>query len=428
MFRIGTGGGPGYHRLSEVLTGLPRFAYNKLRPRRPASGRGAGGEGLTTESTCLKPQAASLPPASDFWALKDVSFEVQPGEVIGIIGRNGAGKSTLLKVLSRITEPTSGRFGVRGRVASLLEVGTGFHPELTGRENIYVSGITLGMTRTEVKKRFDEIVDFSGVEKFLDTPVKHYSSGMQVRLGFAVAAHLESEILIVDEVLAVGDAEFQMKCASKINQRNDGKSIILVSHDLTIIRQLCNQVLVLAEGRLIKHGEPDEMASYYQRSRKAASRTSTPKCNRFGLAVVRCAVKNQQGQEVEELCSGQFATIFLKIHSQLPILRAGISLQIRDELGQLVTSICNAAESIGWINLYGTGALQVDIPRLLLLPGEYTIDILVHNDVDSHAFLDEARICNLTISPSRSPDAPLSYSRNHGRIRIECSLNWKQAT
>jgi lipopolysaccharide transport system ATP-binding protein len=272
-FRIGTGGGPAYHRLSELLTGLPRYAYNKLRPSRPAldpgsprpaSGRGAGGEGLTSESSPVPPTSSSLQPASDFWALRDVSFEVQPGEVVGIIGRNGAGKSTLLKILSRITEPTSGRFGVRGRVASLLEVGTGFHPELTGRENIYVSGITLGMTRAEIKKRFDEIVDFSGVEKFLETPVKHYSSGMQVRLGFAVAAHLESEILIVDEVLAVGDAEFQKKCLGKMKEVSGyGRTLLFVSHNTAAVSTLCERCILLSNGIVKQKGVTGSVLKQY---------------------------------------------------------------------------------------------------------------------------------------------------------------------
>ena len=185
-----------------------------------------------------------------FWALKDVSFEVQPGEVVGIIGRNGAGKSTLLKVLSRITEPTSGTARLRGRVASLLEVGTGFHPELTGRENIYLNGAILGMKRAEIARKFDEIVAFAEVEKFLDTPVKHYSSGMYVRLAFAVAAHLEPEIIIVDEVLAVGDAEFQKKCLGKMQEvsKGQGRTVLFVSHNMRAIRTLCTSAI------LIKHG------------------------------------------------------------------------------------------------------------------------------------------------------------------------------
>ncbi len=238
-FRIGTGNSPAYHRLSEALTGIPRMVWNSFRAS------------LQPTASILPPQVSSFPPASDFWALKDVSFEVKQGDIVGIIGRNGAGKSTLLKILSRITEPTSGRFGVRGRVASLLEVGTGFHPELTGRENIYVSGITLGMTRSEIKKRFDEIVDFSGVEKFLDTPVKHYSSGMQVRLGFAVAAHLESEILIVDEVLAVGDWEFQKKCIGRMEaESRSGRTTIFVSHSMAAVRRLCNRVVLFSSGKV----------------------------------------------------------------------------------------------------------------------------------------------------------------------------------
>src|SRR5262245_62018590 len=193
---------------------------------------------------------AGAPPETTekFWALTDVSFEVAKGEVVGIIGRNGAGKSTLLKILSRITEPTKGRIELRGRVASLLEVGTGFHPELTGRENIFLNGSILGMTRLDIDKKFDEIVDFAGTEKFLDTAIKYYSSGMYVRLAFAVAAHLDPEILIVDEVLAVGDAAFQKKCFSKMDEsRRQGRTVLMVSHNAAAIRRLCERAIVLAD-------------------------------------------------------------------------------------------------------------------------------------------------------------------------------------
>jgi lipopolysaccharide transport system ATP-binding protein len=205
------------------------------------------------------------PSKEEFWALKNISFEIKKGEAVGIIGRNGAGKSTLLKVLSRITEPTNGRIEINGRVASLLEVGTGFHPELTGRENIFLNGAILGMSRAEIRQKFDEIVDFSGVEKFLDTPVKRYSSGMYVRLAFAVAAHLEPEILVVDEVLAVGDAEFQKKCLGKMNDvsRNEGRTVLFVSHQLSAIRNLCNQVILLGSGKTIFQGDVNTGISKY---------------------------------------------------------------------------------------------------------------------------------------------------------------------
>lgn len=204
----------------------------------------------------------------EFWALRDVSLEVRPGERIGIIGRNGAGKSTLLKLLARITEPSKGRIALRGRVASLLEVGTGFHPELTGRENIYLNGAILGMHRVEVKRKFDEIVAFAGVEKFLDTPVKRYSSGMYIRLAFAVAAHLEPEILIIDEVLAVGDIEFQRKCLGKMEEvsKNHGRTVLFVSHQLAAVRQLCSHAVWLADGRLVSEGDVDEVVNAYLRS------------------------------------------------------------------------------------------------------------------------------------------------------------------
>jgi lipopolysaccharide transport system ATP-binding protein len=199
-------------------------------------------------------------------ALRDVSFDVKDGEVLGIIGKNGAGKSTLLKILSRITAPTSGAIKMKGRVASLLEVGTGFHPELSGRENIFLNGAILGMTRSEVARKFDEIVDFSGVEKFIDTPVKRYSSGMYVRLAFAVAAHLEPEILIVDEVLAVGDADFQKKCLGKMKDvsANQGRTVLFVSHNMTAVKNLCNRGIFLRQGQILQSGTADEVVAYYQ--------------------------------------------------------------------------------------------------------------------------------------------------------------------
>ena len=200
----------------------------------------------------------------DFWALRDVSFEVKPGEVVGIIGRNGAGKSTLLKLLSRITEPTAGRITLRGRVASLLEVGTGFHPELTGRENIFLNGAILGMTRAEIRRKFDEISAFAEVEKFLDTPVKRYSSGMYVRLAFAVAAHLEPEILIVDEVLAVGDAEFQKKCLGKMQDvASQGRTVLFVSHNMAAVRRLCARGILLGKGSVVTDGEINAIVDAY---------------------------------------------------------------------------------------------------------------------------------------------------------------------
>lgn len=200
----------------------------------------------------------------EIWALKDVSFTVEQGEVLGIIGRNGAGKSTLLKILSRVTAPTSGRIKVKGRVASLLEVGTGFHPELTGRENVYLNGTILGMSRKEIDRKFDEIVDFSGVEKFIDTPVKRYSSGMYVRLAFAVAAHLDPEILVVDEVLAVGDAEFQKKCLGKMSDvAQEGRTVLFVSHNMGAIRSLCSKAIYFDVGNIADIGETNDVVSSY---------------------------------------------------------------------------------------------------------------------------------------------------------------------
>jgi len=248
----------------------------------------------------LNPSATSY---EEFWALKDISFEVRQGEALGIIGRNGAGKSTLLKLLSRITEPTTGRFEINGRVSSLLEVGTGFHMELTGRENIYLNGTILGMKRREIKQKFDEIVAFSGVEQFIDTPVKHYSSGMKVRLAFSVAAHLEPEILIVDEVLAVGDAEFQKKCLGKMEDvAGDGRTVIFVSHDMAAVRNLCVKAQLFESGMLKMMADPSTVINKYLGNYYSTSNVS--KLNRKGdlgkfLKFQSLSVVNKNLQEAE---------------------------------------------------------------------------------------------------------------------------------
>ena len=246
-YRLGAAQGAGYRTLRESLSGAARGAWGRVRRFSPAA------------------DARPTAEADRFWALDDVSFDVEPGEVVGIIGRNGAGKSTLLKILSRITEPTDGRVVVRGRVGSLLEVGTGFHPELTGRENIFMNGSILGMSRRDISCKFDEIVAFAEVEKFLDTPVKRYSSGMYVRLAFAVAAHLHPEILLVDEVLAVGDAGFQKKCLGKMHDvAQAGRTVLFVSHSMAAVRALCSRAILLREGQIQQVGDVgDVVASYH---------------------------------------------------------------------------------------------------------------------------------------------------------------------
>ncbi|GAB1254826.1 ABC transporter ATP-binding protein [Desulfovibrio falkowii] len=255
----------------------------------------------------------------EFWALKDVSFDVMPGDRVGIIGRNGAGKSTLLKLLSRITEPTTGRITLRGRVASLLEVGTGFHPELTGRENIFLNGAILGMSRAEVRRKFDEIVDFAGVEKFLDTPVKRYSSGMYVRLAFAVAAHLEPEILIVDEVLAVGDTEFQKKCLGKMEEvGKKGRTILFVSHNMGMISKLCESTIFLQNGTIHTAGPTAIALGEYSKSRKQNA-SLRKRVDRDGTGEVRLTsiefIDGTTSESLQEIRTGQIITVRLGLES-----------------------------------------------------------------------------------------------------------------
>lgn len=260
------------------------------------------------------------PHASDsreFWALRDVSFRVTRGDIVGIIGRNGSGKSTLLKILSRVTEPTSGTAILRGRVASLLEVGTGFHPELSGRENVYLNGAILGLTRSEIRTRFDEIVSFAEVERFLDTPVKHYSSGMQVRLAFSVAAHLEPEILIVDEVLAVGDVAFQKKCIGKMGdftRRDANRTVLFVSHNLSLVRQLCRTAILLDQGRIVSQGPAPSVIDDYTRSLATPRPAAAPVESTSERARIQeVQITNDRGIAVAEVAVGESWNVRLNL-------------------------------------------------------------------------------------------------------------------
>jgi lipopolysaccharide transport system ATP-binding protein len=313
----------------------------------------------------------------EFWALKDVNFEIQQGDVVGIIGRNGAGKSTLLKVLSRITEPTVGRVRLRGRVASLLEVGTGFHQELTGRENIFLNGAILGMSKAEIRGKFDEIVSFAEVERFLDTPVKHYSSGMYVRLAFAVAAHLEPEILIVDEVLAVGDSQFQQKCIGKMREvaQGSGRTVLFVSHNMTTVSSLTDRVVILRNAQVDFQGDTAEGVRRYlevpgsDRGRYIADKTNSavPFVSRITL---------QQGGADQVHVSGEPMEITFEVRHESPIERGCFSFQIVNQSQQPVLHCSIYAPEETRKDLFRTAGptiLKCRIPRLALNVGSYTL-------------------------------------------------------
>lgn len=322
----------------------------------------------------------SADPDRDFWALRDVSFTVERGEVLGVIGRNGAGKSTLLKILSRITRPTEGRAHLNGRVGSLLEVGTGFHPELTGRENVYFSGAILGMKEAEIRSQFDRIVDFSGVEAFMDTPVKYYSSGMRVRLGFAVAAHLKPEILLVDEVLAVGDAAFQKKCLGKMQDAAaGGRTVVLVSHSMNAIKRLCNRALLISSGRMIVQGEPDAVVDQYLLQARGLGRGEATFPGREGepFNISRVSVTDGGGRvltgpmEVEErICvEAEF-----RLERELPGGYAVMTLRNRSGEVVMMSDNRDSRESAG-MTAAGVHRIRIEMPAPMLVPGTYSVSM-----------------------------------------------------
>ena len=324
-----------------------------------------------------------IPPAETLWALKDVSFEVKKGEVVGIIGRNGAGKSTLLKILSRITEPTEGEVRLHGRVGSLLEVGTGFHPELTGRENIYLNGTILGMKRSEIERKFDEIVAFAEIEKFLDTPVKRYSSGMYVRLAFAVAAHLEPEILVVDEVLAVGDAQFQKKCLGKMDDvAKGGRTVLFVSHNMAAIQNLCQTAILLNYGRVLTSGKTKLVIDkYLDDDTDQFQIPLNERRDRQGTGDIRFVsmkLQNEIGESINSLGCGQDAILKFDYenytHQDLRNfhLAIGIDNHFGQRIALLSTEITNETFQIVPSKLT---SLEIHIKRLPLMPGRYGFTI-----------------------------------------------------
>jgi lipopolysaccharide transport system ATP-binding protein len=313
------------------------------------------------------------------WALRDVDFEVKQGEVLGIIGKNGAGKSTLLKILSRVTAPTTGIIQAQGRIASLLEVGTGFHPELTGRENIYMNGSIMGMTHKEINRKLDEIVEFAGVERYLDTPVKRYSSGMTVRLGFSIAAHLEPEILVVDEVLAVGDAEFQKKAIGKMQDvsRGDGRTVLFVSHNMGAVRNLCNTGLVLKNGQISYMGSTDNAIKYYLETGKSDADAVYENPNARATDITKIKVVDTDGNTKNILGFDESIQLKININIEKKYIQAlAMGIRVKDQLERNIFASNIQLNTL--IGKEGNYTILYKIPASILVPNNYSTHVALH--------------------------------------------------
>ncbi len=396
-----------------------KYALRSAAPERYTALRDVIGRNLTQPWRWFRGGGAA---AGEFWALQDVSFEVKRGEVLGIIGRNGAGKSTLLKILSRITEPTRGRARIRGRMASLLEVGTGFHPELTGRENIFLNGAILGMSRAEIRRNFDAIVEFAEVEKFIDSPVKHYSSGMYVRLAFAVAAHLEPEILIVDEVLAVGDLQFQKKCLGKMEDvAAHGRTVLFVSHDMATVLQFCRKGILLNAGRVEYHGDMSAVAArYLQQSVPIdANANLAERGDRSGSGDAQfLSIELRSGDERRSTFTlGTAFTVRLVIRVDRPIGNGQIAVVIVTDDGVPVHDLENTNEHFTWPSAPGTYEFTITVPRLLLFPGTYRIDLWLGDNQRSRVdYL--RRAIDFQVIQTVESGPPVALARRDGLVFV----------
>jgi lipopolysaccharide transport system ATP-binding protein len=367
--------------------------------------------------------AEALPTREDFWALKGVSFEVAQGEVVGLIGRNGAGKSTVLKILSRITEPTIGKITIRGRVASLLEVGTGFHQELTGRENIFLNGAILGMTKAEIKRKFDEIVAFSEVEKFLDTPVKHYSSGMYVRLAFAVAAHLEPEILIVDEVLAVGDAEFQKKCMGKMSEvANTGRTVLFVSHNESAVLRLCSRAILLRKGQLTYNGLPKDAFRHYRTDRQGTGFSAVNRVQSSDSIKITDAVTLVDGISSDSLVAGAKPELELTVEVAKPVT-VSFEVMVRDANSvPIMFGPVGLATGFKYSFEPGTYRVALQLKFPFLAEGRYSLDLMaVESGIRFFDYLEEALIVTMLPANNDKTGWQFRQSRGQGCILLETS-------
>lgn len=360
------------------------------------------------------------------WALKDISFSVQQGDVLGIIGKNGAGKSTLLKILSRTTLPTIGEYKIKGRVASLLEVGTGFHPDLSGRENIFLNGAILGMTKSEIKKNFDEMVAFSGVERYIDTPVKRYSSGMYVRLAFAVAAYLESEILIVDEVLAVGDAEFQKKCLGKMKDvSGQGRTILFVSHNMTAIRSLCNKTVYLQNGKFVEIGETPQLIDKYLASDRINNKEGIIPANASTYSTdvakfLTFKILNKKNQEIDTLYYQQKFIVEFTLQINQPIPKAIVDFSI-GTLDTRYTYTSTYDHANGFLPLEkGTYHLRLELDAKMV-PGSYTFYLGIHDFTKTGLTLDFIEKIGLVnvLQFKEVPNEKFPLEMAFGNVRID---------
>jgi len=352
-----------------------------------------------------------------FWALNDINFEIKQGSRVGIIGRNGAGKSTLLKILSRITEPTHGKIGVKGRVASLLEVGTGFHPELTGRENIFLNGAILGMSKNDIKKRFDEIVQFSEVEKFLDTPVKRYSSGMYVRLAFSVAAHLEPEILIVDEVLAVGDVDFQNKCLGKMKViGEEGRTVVFVSHNIEAIWALTSSCMFIKDGILSQFGSTDDVISSYLNQEITSTQYIAPTDKQTYIKKIKIVTDQEHNTQT------MLEKISIAVDVFIPekLTNLDLSINIYNSRGQLSTLLTTLDSESSLANFQGKSTIRCNVPKCRLPPGEY--NLTVHLGAYKIKHLESVEnVCHFTVTDN---DKKRLYSLKSIHSAYIESNNW----